>query len=114
LNAPLTLFWNISRFHPWLYLVAWRGFTPETLKVGSRLPVGGSLTGLTVSRRDIVTTYDLAHNDQLEPRVKQALLAQGLTGCISVPFLFQEQTIGASNLIFQETHRLTHSNVKRC
>src|SRR6266436_8493243 len=69
LNAPLTLFWNISRFHPWLYLVAWRGFTPETLKVGSRLPVGGSLTGLTVSRRDIVTTYDLAHNDQLEPRV---------------------------------------------
>ncbi len=84
------------------------------IEIGSRLPVGGSLTGLTVSRRDIVTTYDLAHNDQLEPRVKQALLAQGLTGCISVPFLFQEQTIGASNLIFQETHRLTHSNVKRC
>src|SRR5712691_5061460 len=91
----------------WLHLLAWRGFTPETLQVGSRLPVGGSLTGLTISQKDVLATYDLAHNDQIEPRVKQALLAQGLTGCISVPLLVQGQAIGAANLIFQETHRLT-------
>jgi signal transduction histidine kinase len=91
----------------WLDLVAWRGFTTETLEVGSRLPVSGSLTGLTISQMDIIPIYDLAQNNQLEPRVKQALLAQGLTGCISIPLLFQERAIGAANLIFQETHRLT-------
>lgn len=91
----------------WFNLLAWRGFTAETLQVGSRLPVNGSLTGLTISQKDVIATYDLAHNDQLEPRVKQALLAQGLTGCISVPLLFQEQAIGAANLIFRETHHLT-------
>src|SRR5258708_17776306 len=72
----------------WLHLLAWRGFSAETLQVGSRLPVHGSLTGLTISQKDVLATYDLAHNDQLEPRVKQALLAQRLTGCISVPLLF--------------------------
>lgn len=91
----------------WLDLVAWRGFTTETLEVGSHLPVSGSLTGLTIYQKNIITIYDLAQNDQLEPRVKQALLAQGLTGCISVPLLFQEHAIGVANLIFQETHRLT-------
>jgi signal transduction histidine kinase len=91
----------------WLDLVAWRGFSAETLQVGSRLPISGSLTGLTISQEDIVATYDLASNDQLEPRVKQALVAQGLTGCISVPLLFQAHAIGAANLIFDETHRLT-------
>src|SRR3954469_6348322 len=66
----------------WLDLVAWRGFTAETLQVGSRLPVKGSLTGLTITQQDIITNYDIASSDALEPRVKQALLAQGLTGCI--------------------------------
>src|SRR5258708_24294317 len=91
----------------WLHLLAWRGFTAETLQVGSRLPVGGSLTGLTILQKDVIATYDLAHNDQIEPRVQQALLAQGLTGCISVPLLVQGQAIGAANLIFRETHHLT-------
>jgi len=90
-----------------LDLVAWRGFTAETLQVGSRLPVDGSLTGLTVTAGDIITNYDIAHSNALEPRVKQALLAQGLTGCISVPLLFQGRALGAANLIFQETHHLT-------
>src|SRR5947209_5246359 len=46
-----------------------------------------------IARELQAATYDLAHNDQLEPRVKQALLAQGLTGCISVPLLFQGQLV---------------------
>src|SRR5215475_4916225 len=44
----------------WLDLVAWRGFTTETLEVGSRLPVNGSLTGLTISQKDVIPIYDLA------------------------------------------------------
>ncbi|MBX3080653.1 MAG: GAF domain-containing protein [Anaerolineae bacterium] len=91
----------------YLNIVAWRGFSEATLKVGSRLPVTGSLTGFTVTCCDIVTTYDLAHNEQLEPRVKQALLEEGVTGCISFPLLFKGQAIGAANLIFEDTHILT-------
>jgi signal transduction histidine kinase len=90
-----------------LDLVAWRGFTSETLQVGSRLPIHGSLTGLTVTHCEIITDYDIAHSEALEPRVQRALLAQGLTGCISVPLLFQEHAIGAANLIFHESQRLT-------
>ncbi len=91
----------------WLHIEAWRGFTEETLRRGSRLPVKASLTGITVTRKDIVTDYEMAQSESLEPAVKQALLKQGLTGVISVPLLFQEQSVGAVNLIFHETHKLT-------
>src|SRR5215475_11167830 len=91
----------------WLDLAAWRGFTAETLEVGSRLPLHGSLTGLTITQKDIVTSYDIASSDDLEPRVKRALLAQGLTGCISLPLLSQGQAVGAANLIFDQKHQLT-------
>ncbi|MHB8626375.1 MAG: ATP-binding protein [Aggregatilineales bacterium] len=91
----------------WLDAVASRGFDEETLNIGSRLPVHGSATGITVTQKDVVTDYEMVQNDQMEPHVKQALLERGLTGFISVPLLFHERAVGAVNLIFQKTHTLT-------
>ena len=91
----------------WLDAAAWRGFDAETLKVGSRLPVKGSATGITVSQRAISTDYAINENNQVEPHVKQELLRQGMTGFISVPLLFQERAVGALNLIFHQKHTLT-------
>ncbi len=98
---------TLDRTGEWLDLVAWRGFNEATLQVGSRLPITASLTGLTVRQQIVIATYDIAHSESLEPRVKAALLAQGLTGCISVPLLSESRAVGAANLIFGETHRLT-------
>jgi signal transduction histidine kinase/CheY-like chemotaxis protein len=91
----------------WLDAAAWRGFDDETLKVGSRLPITGSATGITVTQKEISTEYAIVENEQIEPHVKQELLRQGMTGFISVPLLFQEHAVGALNLIFHEKHTLT-------
>lgn len=91
----------------WLDIAAWRGFSEDSIRVGSRLPVNDSMTGATITQKTIVTEYDMVENNRVEPNVKQALLRQGLTGFISVPMLFQGQAVGAINLMFQETHQLT-------
>ncbi|MFN8418701.1 MAG: ATP-binding protein [Anaerolineae bacterium] len=98
---------SVSEAEQELHLMAWRGFSEATLEAGSRLPLNDSLTGYTVTCKDVVTTYDLEHDVHLSSRVRTALLEQGLTGCISFPLLFQQTAIGAVNLIFQETHELT-------
>jgi len=101
------ILFTIDASGQWLDAVAWRGFDDETLKVGSRLPVIGSATGITITRKEISTDYAIIENHQLEPHVKQELLRQGMTGFISVPLLFQEHAVGALNLIFHEKHTLT-------
>ncbi len=101
------ILFTLDESSQWLDAAAWRGFDAETLKVGSRLPVNGSATGITVSRRAISTDYAINLNDQVEPHVKQELLRQGMTGFISVPLLFQERAVGALNLIFHQKHTLT-------
>ncbi|HLY28211.1 MAG TPA: ATP-binding protein, partial [Aggregatilineales bacterium] len=102
----LTMF-IIDDAHEYLDLVAWHGVADETFQVGRHLPINGSLTGITVTTKEVVTDYDVTDNNTVEPNVKKALLKQGLRGVISVPLLCQEQAVGAVNLIFNETHKLT-------
>lgn len=90
-----------------LNLLSSRGFTEETLKVGSVLPLQGSLSGLAVQRKEIVTSVDLQHDERIEPDVRAALTQQQLNSVVVIPLLFQEQVLGTMNLIYEHVHHLT-------
>lgn len=84
-----------------LWMLRSAGFDEEVLEVGSRLPLEGSLSGLTIARKAIITSQDLSQDDRLEANVRRALAEQGLRNVISIPLLFQEDVWGVLNLIFR-------------
>ncbi|MBP7998931.1 MAG: PAS domain S-box protein [Chloroflexi bacterium] len=107
-QAPAIALFSLDEQSDKLKLIAGRGFSPETVKVGQQLPVQGSLSGLAVMRRQIVTSEDMLNDERLAPSVKQALLQQGLQYAVSVPLLFQEQVVGVANLIFPQKPIMTN------
>jgi PAS domain S-box-containing protein len=83
-----------------LRIVASRGFSAETLALGSILPIDASLTGAVVRGRDLVIADDLSSDARVVPAVQQALLRQGLRGFVAVPLMYQDTVLGALNLIY--------------
>jgi PAS domain S-box-containing protein len=85
-----------------LILLNARGFSEDTLEVGSVLPVENSLTGLSVKTGELVVSYDIASDGRIVPIVKEHLIQEGLVCVISVPVLVQDKVWGAMNLICEE------------
>ncbi|MCA9899469.1 MAG: GAF domain-containing protein [Anaerolineales bacterium] len=83
-----------------LTLLAGHGLSEKALAVGSVLPVTGSLSGITIAQKEVVTSEDILHDDRLTPEVRDALVAQGLQNVVSLPLLFQTAVLGVVNLIF--------------
>jgi diguanylate cyclase (GGDEF)-like protein/PAS domain S-box-containing protein len=78
------------------------GFTEEVRQEIARVPLKGSLSGITVARKDIVTSENIRYDDRVEPGVEEGLLKQGFKGIVSVPLLFQDRVLGVINLFFKE------------
>jgi PAS domain S-box-containing protein len=103
-RSPMVAFLMLSEEGNGLDLLSQFGFSEETLKVGSRLPLLGSLSGITMSRKTLLTSDDIQNDDRLEPTVRDNLLNQGLRSLVSVPLLFQDEALGVINLICKEAH----------
>ena len=101
-QSPKVAFLLLNHEKDELELVSHLGFSKETLKAGSRLPLIGSLSGITLSRKKVLTTDDIKHDDRLELTVRDALLNQELQSVVSVPLLFQDEALGVVNLILAE------------
>lgn len=99
-QAPGIALFSLDEAEQKLKLVAGRGFSSATLQAGQQLPLQGSLSGIAVARREIVTSEQMRHDERLEPAVKQALIAQNLQFAISIPLLFHETVVGVVNLIY--------------
>ena len=78
------------------------GFSEEIRREITKLPLKESPNGLTIARKEIITSIDITRDDLVEPGVKQGLLEQGFKGIISVPLLFQDRVLGVINLFFKE------------
>jgi signal transduction histidine kinase len=81
-------------------IVAQRGF--DESKFGPRvvLPAKGSLTGLAVDRREILTTDDIEHDERVAPNVRAALTANQYTSGACVPIIHDDEVLGSFNLIY--------------
>jgi diguanylate cyclase (GGDEF)-like protein/PAS domain S-box-containing protein len=77
------------------------GFSEEVRRGITKVPLKGSLSGVAVARKGLITSDNIMNDDRVEPEVKKALLKQGLQGIISVPLLFQDQALGVINLFFK-------------
>ncbi|MBK8903373.1 MAG: GAF domain-containing protein [Anaerolineaceae bacterium] len=104
-QAPSVAFFVL--YQDSLKLVASHGFTNSTLAAGSTLPIKGSLSGITIAQKTVITSEDIFQDERLEPSVRKALLQQGLHNVVSFPLLFQDQVLGVINLIYAE--KRTHS-----
>jgi len=101
-RSPKVAFLLVNHEKNELELVSHLGFSKETLKAGSRLPLIGSLSGITLSEKRVLTSDDMKHDDRLELTVRDALLNQELQSVVSVPLLFQDEALGVVNLILAE------------
>jgi diguanylate cyclase (GGDEF)-like protein len=80
-------------------MVAGEGFDERTRRLGSELPVEGSLTGLSVTTQRLMLCTDIANDPRLEPNVRASLLDQNAQFVTSVPLVFRGQALGALNTI---------------
>jgi PAS domain S-box-containing protein len=106
-HAPTAAFFTLDTEQQMLQLISSRGLAPEALQRGSLLPLEGTLSGLTVTRKEIVTSHDLAHDPRMQPDVQKELIQQSLAHVISLPLLFQAQVMGVINLLFTQDPAFT-------
>ena len=106
-QAPSVAFFLLDEATQCLKLHASHGFSKSALKVGSSLPLEGSLSGVTLAQKEVVTSADIVQDKRIEKNVGKALAKQGLQNVISFPLLFHEEALGVVNLIFDETQDFT-------
>jgi len=78
------------------------GFSEEERLRITRLPLEGSVSGIAVARKDIVTSEDIMHDKHGGPGANENLLKQYSKGIISIPLLFQDRVLGVIYLVFKE------------
>ncbi len=99
-ESPLVAFFLLDAEQQRLERLAQIGFSEDVLRLAIILPLQGSLSGYTISERDLIFCPDIRTDSRLEPGVQRALLAQGIISMISVPILYQDEALGVINLLF--------------
>lgn len=90
-----------------LVLIGARGFGEAALQAARQLPLGESLTGISVSRRELVTSDDVGRDERTNPPVREELEKEGFTGIASMPLVAGDRVLGAMNLIYKGAVGLT-------
>lgn len=88
-----------------LKLATCHGFSEEMQQLGAELPLQGSLSGLALSRGELLTTSELDQDPRLEPTVKAALTRRGISAGIVIPLMYQQQGLGTINLVLAADHQ---------
>ncbi len=86
-------------------LAASRGFEDGLLQLGASIPVTGSLSGLALTNRRLLTSSDLADDARVQSELRDAMVAVGLHSGIVVPMIYHEQPLGSMNLVYAD-HRV--------
>ncbi|WP_428262827.1 response regulator [Haliangium sp.] len=76
------------------------GFDADTIALGQRVHLPGTLSRYAVERREVVDAYTLERDPRAESEVTQNLIAKGFGGIISVPLLYHDEVIGVMNLLW--------------
>ncbi|HET9930469.1 MAG TPA: ATP-binding protein, partial [Polyangiaceae bacterium] len=108
-NFPSVALFHVNEQDGHLHLAAARGFAEDVVEKARRLPIVGSLTGLAVTRRALVTSADLRDDPRVEPSVRAALQHDGFVGVASIPLFDRDRVIAAMNLIYRQRSHLSDS-----
>ena len=86
----------------YLNLVAHHGFDEDTLQLGARLPLQGSLSGLAIENNSIMLSEDMSTDNRLVPVLRAHLLARGARSIVVIPLVYNGKALGAINLVYSE------------
>ncbi len=90
-----------------LRLAALHGFPEGSETVGSVLPVEGSLSGLAIRERRILTTGNLVSDARVHPSIRNAAGELGAASGLCIPVAFGDRALGTINLVFSEQSTFT-------
>lgn len=108
-KAPVVTFYELigEDISQYLSLLVSRGLSAKTKKASKKLPVQGSLSGVTIAQKTFIRSKDLQTDDRIEPEVAKALQKQGLKNVFSIPLLAQDRAVGVINFLYKESQTLT-------
>ena len=100
--SPLVAVYLLDEVKERLELVAGHGFTREELVLGAFLPLEGSLGGLALRERRIVSANDIESDDRAFRATRLALAARGIVSAIAIPLEFGRAALGSLNVLYRE------------
>lgn len=106
-QPPMVAFYLLNEEEATLDLIAQRGFGNHALTMVSSLPVDGSMSGLAIRERRMVSSDDMARDGQVQQKVGAILTEYGLNIGIAVPLIFGERAFGTMNVAFAAGRELT-------
>jgi diguanylate cyclase (GGDEF)-like protein/PAS domain S-box-containing protein len=103
-NTPRIAIYLFEQDSGQLQLAASHGFSPILMKLGSVLPMEGSLSGLALTTGQLLATSDMSFDKRLYHPIKETLAALGAHSGIVIPLFDQQLPLGTINLIYEESH----------
>jgi diguanylate cyclase (GGDEF)-like protein len=83
-----------------LQLVATHGFDDAVSRLGTRLPLEGSLSGLAMTEGRTLVSNRIGDDQRLEPGIRAALSDSGAQSAVTIPIIYRDQALGTINLIY--------------
>jgi signal transduction histidine kinase/CheY-like chemotaxis protein len=97
---PSVVVWRYLPARDGFDILAQRGFDESKFASRRILPWRGSLSGLAVERRQVLTTDDIASDDRVDPEMRAALSSNDYTSGACVPILCGNDVMGSFNLVY--------------
>ena len=111
-HPPLVAFYLLAEDGSHLRLAADHGFTPEERERGATLPLEGSLSGLAVRERRLVTSEDLGADARAAGAIRAPLGERGARAVLCIPLVFGDRALGTVNLIYLGPHRFSAADLE--
>ncbi len=105
-NSPSAAIYLLDEEESSLDLIFSKGFADSVSRKANKLPVNGSLSGLSVIGRKVMVSKDMSKDDRIEPAVRQWLMDSGYRGAVTVPLLAEEKVLGVLNLLYPDCQNI--------
>ena len=106
-GSPCIAFYLLDSQRDRLQLTASHGFPAGTVRLGSTLPLEGSLSGIALREGRLTLCEDIAADARLEPAVQRALIRQGMRSAVLVPLITRGEPLGTVNVVYTAAHAFT-------
>ncbi len=110
-RAPNIAIYLLDQDDRTLELAASRGFSDNLMRLGDKLPLAGSLSGMAIDDKRLYISEDCADDPRIPPHLRAALAAAGLHTGVVIPMIYHERALGSLNVVFGERHAFNESEL---
>ena len=106
-GSPQVAVFIVNKQGTRLELMGSRNLGREILDLIAALPLDRSLSGAAVKQGQVLVSRDVSADDRLEPAIRQALAAEGISSIVSVPISFEKTIMGCISLAYTQPPSIT-------